>query len=375
MDLTSEQRALRESVADVLRRQPPVLDPETDGASDRDSEIWRSLSDIGVGGLAIPEQYDGAGAGPVETSIVAEQLGRALASAPLLGSAVLAAQVILASGDSSARNAYLPKISNGSLIASLAWTDSEGAWHPARAACYATARSGGGWTLTGAAHYVLDADLAGLLIVAATMPDDSIGLFTVTPGQSGVSIEASPAMDQTRRMAVVWLAAAADEPIASGDDASRALADAKDLACIALSAEQVGAAARALELTTGYAKTRIQFGRPIASFQAIQFRLAELYALVESARELSYRAAKAATQAAAAGEASSQMPLLAAAAKSYCSEVLAKVAAETIQLHGAIGVTWEYDAHRYFKRAHGAGQLFGSSSAHLARIAEAVLDR
>jgi alkylation response protein AidB-like acyl-CoA dehydrogenase len=373
VELTSEQRALRESVADVLRRHPPVLDPEADGARDRDAELWRSLSEIGVGGLAIAEQFDGAGAGPVEISVVAEQLGRALAPSPLLGSAVLAAQVILGSGDPSARNAYLPKISNGGLIASLAWTDSEGAWDPARAACYATARSGGRWTLTGAAHYVLDADLADVLIVAATMPDDSIGLFAVTPGQSGVSIEPSPAMDQTRRMAVVRLAAAADEPIASGDDASRALAHAKDLACIALSAEQVGATARALELTTGYAKTRIQFGRPIASFQAIQFRLAELYALVESARELSYRAASAAAR--PEGQDGSELPLLAAAAKSYCSEVLSKVAAEMIQLHGAIGVTWEYDAHRYFKRAHGAGQLFGSPSAHLARIAEAVLDR
>ena len=370
MELTSEQRALRESVADLLRRHPPLLDPETEGAGDRDAELWRSLSEIGVGGLAIPEQYDGAGAGPVETAIVAEQLGRALAPSPLLGSAVLAAQVILGSGDANARNTFLPKISNGSLIASLAWTDSEGDWDPARAACYATVRTGGGWTLTGAAHYVLDADIADVLIVAATMPDESIGLFVVTPGHSGVAIEATPAMDQTRRMAVVRLAAAADQPIVSGADASGALAGARDLACIALSAEQVGAAARALELTTDYTKTRIQFGRPIASFQAIQFRLAELYALVESARELSYRAASAAS----AAKPGADLPLLAAAAKTYCSEVLAKVAAETIQLHGAIGVTWEYDAHRYFKRAHGSGQLFGSPSAQLAKIAEAVLD-
>ena len=368
MELTSEQVALRDSVADLLRRQPPELDPEVDGAGEREAELWRSLSEIGVGGLAIAEQFGGAGAGPVEIAVVAEQLGRALAPSPLLGSAVLAAQVILATQDQSARNAFLPKISNGSLIASLAWTDSEGGWDPTRAACYATTRGGGGWTLTGTAHYVLDADLAGVLIVAATMPDESIGLFEVTPGQPGVAIEATPALDQTRRLCVVRLAAAADDPLACGDGASAALAGARDLACIALSAEQVGSAARALELTTGYTKTRIQFGRAIASFQAIQFRLAELYALVESARELSYRAASA------AAEPGPDLPLLAAAAKAHCSEVLSKVAAETIQLHGAIGITWEYDAHRYFKRAHGAGQLFGSPSAHLARIAAAVLD-
>jgi alkylation response protein AidB-like acyl-CoA dehydrogenase len=368
VELTSEQAALRDSVADLLRRQPPAGDPEVDGAGEREAGLWRSLSEIGVGGLAIGEQFGGAGAGPVEISVVAEQLGRALAPSPLLGSAVLAARVILATEDQNARNAFLPKISDGSLIASLAWTDSEGDWDPTRAACYATARGGGGWTLTGTAHYVLDADLAGVLIVAAAMPDESIGLFEVTPGQPGVAIEATPALDQTRRLGVVRLAAAADDPLTCGDDASAALAGARDLACIALSAEQVGAAARALDLTTGYTKTRIQFGRAIASFQAIQFRLAELYALVESARELSYRVASA------AAEPGPDLPLLAAAAKAYCSEVLSKVAAETIQLHGAIGITWEYDAHRYFKRAHGAGRLFGSPSAHLARIAEAVLD-
>jgi alkylation response protein AidB-like acyl-CoA dehydrogenase len=368
VELTSEQRALRESVADLLRRHPPAGDPETDGAGEREALIWRSLNEIGAGGLALPQEYGGAGAGAVEISLVAEQLGRALAPSPLLGSAVLAAQVILATQDENVRNAFLPKISNGSMIASLAWTDSEGGWDPERAACYATARGGGGWTLTGVAHYVLDADLADVLVVVATLPDDSIGLFQVMPGQPGVEIEASPAMDQTRRLGVVSLAAAADDPLASGEVAVAALAHGRDLACIALSAEQVGAAARALELTTAYTKTRIQFGRPIASFQAIQFRLAELFALVESARELSYRAA---SQAAGAG---AELAMLASGAKAYCSEALAKVAAEMIQLHGAIGITWEYDAHRYFKRAHGAGQLLGSPSAHLARIAAAVLD-
>jgi alkylation response protein AidB-like acyl-CoA dehydrogenase len=370
VELTGEQQALGESVADLLRRHPPGLDPDADGAGEREAELWRSLSAIGVGGLAIPPEYGGAGAGAVETAVAAEQLGRALAPSPLLGSAVLAAQVILAAGAESVRKAFLPKISDGSLIASLAWTDSEGDWNPARAACHATARSSGGWTLTGVAHYVLDADRADVLIVAAALPEDGIGLFEVRPGQRGVAIQATPAVDQTRRLNVVRLAAAAKDPLARGQDASAALAIGRDLACIALAAEQVGAAARALELTTAYTKTRIQFGRPIASFQAVQFRLAELYVLVESARELAYRAA-----AAAATPAGADVPLLAAAAKAHCSEVLSKVAAEMIQLHGAIGITWEYDAHRYFKRAHGAGQLFGSPSAHLARIAEAVLDR
>ena len=135
-----------------------------------------------------------------------------------------------------------------------------------------------------------------------------------------------------------------------------------------VSAEQVGAAQRALELTVAYTKIRVQFGRPIGSFQALQHRMADLHVLAESARSLSYAAAFAAAENAA------DLGLRAAAAKAYCSESLTRVAGQMIQLHGAIGITWEHDAHRYFKRAHGAGQLFGRPSEHAARVASAVID-
>jgi alkylation response protein AidB-like acyl-CoA dehydrogenase len=373
VELTGEQQALRESVADLLRRHPPERDPLA--GPDAGRELWRRLAGIGAPGLAIPEQYGGAGAGPVEVHIVAEELGRALAPSPMLGSAVLTAQAILASDDAHACERLLPEISSGAAVAALAWTGRRGGWDPAKAACYGASRTGGGWTITGTAHYVLDGDIADALVVAATMPDASIGLFELRPDQPGVDRRAAPAMDQTRRLATVRLAAAAGRPLApaqGGSKASEALARARDLALIALSAEQVGAAAKALELTVGYTKTRIQFGRPIASFQAIQHRLAGLFAQVDSARALSYRAA---TAAAAPGPAAAgELPLLAAAAKSYCSEVFAAVAAEMIQLHGAIGVTWEHDAHRYFKRAHGSAQLFDPPAAHLARMARSLID-
>ena len=366
MELTSEQQALRESVADLLRRHPPVRDPVAEPEADR--ALWRQLCDIGVAGLAIPERYGGAGAGQVEVHVVAEELGRVLAPTPMLGSAVLAAQAILGSDDAEACERLLPGICSGTVVA-LAWTGREGGWDPGQAACYAASRSGGGWTLTGVAHYVLDGDIADTLIVAATMPGGDIGLFEVRPDQPGVDRHAAAPVDQTRRLAVVKLAAAADQMLGPADEGSApVLARAKELACLAISAEQVGAAARALELTVGYTKTREQFGRPIASFQAVQHRLAELHALVESARALSYRAAEAADARAA------ESSLLAAGAKAYCSDVFAKVAAEMIQLHGAIGVTWEHDAHRYFKRAHGSAQLFGPPASHLALVAGAVLD-
>jgi alkylation response protein AidB-like acyl-CoA dehydrogenase len=372
MELTPEQRALAESVADLIRRHPPRLDPEGDDAEGENSAFWRRLAGIGVAGLGIPERFGGAGAGPVEVSVVAEQLGRALAPAPFLGSAVLAAQAILATGDAEECERLLPDISTGDVVAALAWTGRDGLWDPEAAACHAAGRGGGGWTLTGSAHYVLDGDSADVLIVAAQLPEGSVGLFEVEPDQPGVERHAVASVDQTRRLAVVRLATWARGPlgVATGEPVgAAALARARDLACIALSAEQAGAAAKALELTVEYTKGRVQFGRPIASFQAVQHRLAESHALVTSARSLAYRAAALAS----ADPSSADLPSLAGAAKSYCSDVFAKVAAEMIQLHGAIGVTWEYDAHRYFKRAHGSAQLFGSPSAHLTRIADAII--
>jgi alkylation response protein AidB-like acyl-CoA dehydrogenase len=185
-------------------------------------------------------------------------------------------------------------------------------------------------------------------------------------------------MDTTRRLAVVRLDGAAARHLGPARDGRQALARARDLACIALSAEQAGAAQRALELTVAYTKVRVQFGRPIGSFQALQHRMADLHVMVESARSLCYAAAFSAAEvdgdaAASAGD-PARLSLLAAAAKAHCSHALTRAAAEMIQMHGAIGITWEHDAHRYFKRAHGAAQLFGRPDEHIARVAAALID-
>jgi alkylation response protein AidB-like acyl-CoA dehydrogenase len=394
MDLTSEQRDLRDAVRGLLARQQ--RQGEGSGRS-----LWpRLCGEIGAAGLAIPERYGGAGAGPAETHIVMEELGRALTPSPLLGSAVLAAQTLLATGDEAACQRLLPAIGAGAAIAAVAWTGPAGHWDPGEAACEARF-SAGGWALTGEAHYVLDGDVADVLLAAARTPD-GIALFEVDPLGGGVTRAAMTAMDTTRRLAVVLLAGAAGQPIGTGGGpggpggstsdstrcstgASTALARARDLACIALSAEQVGAAQRALELTVAHTKTRVQFGQAIGGFQALQHRMADLHVLVESARALSYAAADAASDADGDTGADStttdhtttgdapDLGLRAAAAKAYCSEVLLEVAGQMIQLHGAIAITWEHDAHRYLKRAHGAAQLFGQPAEHIGRIATAVL--
>jgi hypothetical protein len=367
VELTDERRDLRDAVCGLLAQQQR-------GGSGDGRSLWRRLcGEIGVAGLAVPQRYGGAGAGPVETHIVMEELGRGLTCSPLLGSAVLAAQALLASGDTAACQRLLPAIADGSAVAALAWTTAAGHWDPGEAACAArpAAPPPGDWVLAGEAHHVLDGDAAGVLLAAARTPS-GVALFEVDPRGRGVTRDAMTTMDTTRRLAVVRLDRAPGRPIgvgsASPGSASPALARARDLACIALSAEQVGAAQRALELTVAYTKVRVQFGRAIGSFQALQHRMAGLHVLVESARSLSYAAADAAAEGAA------DLGLRAAAAKVYCSEALARVAGEMIQLHGAIGITWEHDAHRYLKRAHGAAQLFGRPSEHAARVAAAVID-
>jgi alkylation response protein AidB-like acyl-CoA dehydrogenase len=371
MELTGEQRALRDAVRAMLARHQRRAPGAADGPR-YDPALWQRLcGEIGVAGLAVPEEYGGAAAGPVETHVVAEELGTRLTPSPLLGSAVLATQALLASGDSAACQRLLPPVAAGTAVAALAWTPAAGHWDPGEVACQAVppASPGGGWALAGTAHHVLYGDCADVLLVAARAPD-GIGLFDVDPHQAGVTRSAVTAMDLTSRLAVVQLDGAAGRRVggrgAGGQGGRAALTRARDLACIALSAEQAGAARRALELTVGYAKVRVQFGRPIGGFQVIAHRLADLHVLVESARSVSYAAAAAAAGPAGPG-------LLAAAAKVYCSEAFTRVAAEMIQLHGAPGITWEHDAHHFLKRAHATAQLFGPPAGHVARIAAAVI--
>jgi hypothetical protein len=372
MELSQDQRALRDAVRGLLARHQ----------GDDDSVPWRRLcGEIGVAGLAIPERYGGAGAGPVEIHIVMEELGRRLTPAPMLGSAVLATRALLTAGDDAACRRLLPGLAAGTTIAALAWTGPAGHWNPAEVACRVSAetptvarrasgeapdaavRASAEAAVTGEAHYVLDGAEADVLLVAADGPD-GIGLYEVDPAQPRVSRTAVTTMDQTRRMATIRLDDAFGWRLGQRLD----LRPVRDLACIALSAEQVGAARQALDLTVAYTKVREQFGRVIGSFQGLQHRLADLHVLVESARSLSYAAAEA------AADEAPDLGLHAAAARACCSEALTRAAAEMIQMHGAIGITWEHDAHRYFKRAHGDAQLLGPPSEHLARIAASLLD-
>ncbi|WP_328323342.1 MULTISPECIES: acyl-CoA dehydrogenase family protein [unclassified Streptomyces] len=348
MRFGEEHQELRTAVRSLLARH--------EGAA-----AWGPLTQqIGVAGLAVPEEYGGAGCGPVEVHVVMEELGRTLAPVPYLGSAVLATQALLAAGDTG----LLPALADGSTTGALAWAEN-GSWRPEAVQARAV-RGAGGWRITGVKDHVLDGTGggAGVLLVAART-EAGLALFHVPSGADGVSREAHTTMDLTRPQAKLTFDGA--EARAVGADGDRVLAHVRDLACTALAAEQVGAAERCLELTVAHVRDRVQFGRPIGSFQAVKHRLADAFVRVESARS----AALGASWAAAGG--SPDLSRYAAVAKSACSEAFSAVAGDMIQLHGGIGITWEHDAHRYFKRAHGSFQLFGSPAGHRDRIAEAVI--
>ncbi|MFF9066620.1 acyl-CoA dehydrogenase family protein [Streptomyces sp. NPDC014891] len=349
MRTTEEQDELRSAVRAVLGRRPG-------------DAAWRPLTrQIGVAGLAVPEEYGGAGCGAVEVGVVMEELGRELSPVPYLGSAVLAAQALLATGDEAACARLLPGLASGAEVGTLAWAEG-GSWDPAAVRARAVPGPAGGWRITGTKEHVLDGGRAEVLLVAART-DAGVSLFEVAVDGAGAECAPAVTMDETRAQARVVLAGAEGRLLGVEGDGGRVLSHVLDLACTALAAEQVGAAARCLELTLAYAGERIQFGRPIGSFQAVKHRLADAYVLVESARSVALGAAFAA----AAG--SPELSRCAAAAKSACSEAYAAVAGETIQLHGGIGITWEHDAHRYFKRAHGTARLFGPPHWHRARLA------
>jgi alkylation response protein AidB-like acyl-CoA dehydrogenase len=325
-----------------------------------DRALWRAMAnELGLQGLAIPEEFGGAGFSFSDLQIVLEEMGRALVCAPFLASAVLAARVLIASGDASACQEYLPGIADGTVIATLAFTDRRGRWSPDSSEVSAELGDDG-YTLTGTRHFVLDGSTADV-VFAPAMTGTGVSLFAVTP-DDGVDITALETLDMTRRQANLIFEHAPAQLVGGVGEAIAAIEAALSAGLAALAAEQVGGARRAMEMSVEYAKIREQFGRPIGSFQAIKHKCADMLLEVESSTSAAYAAG------AAIDENSSETALLASLAKSYCSEAFFHVAAETIQVHGGIGFTWEHPAHLYFRRAKASEMLFGNPVHHRERI-------
>lgn len=342
--MSTEHDEFRASVRALLTRHADSASVRAALDSDLgyDEKLWRLLCEqIGVAALAIPEEYGGIGASLVESLLVVSELGRTLSGVPMLGSAVLGVQALLLSGDSEACARLLPEVAEGTRTLAVCWAGPDGWDSPGVRA--------DGDTLHGAAHYVLDATGAGTYLVVT-----GSGLFEVPADTAGVRRRTVATMDPTRRLSVVEFDGVAARRLGDGDPAART-ARLREIAWTAVAAEQVGAAARSLQNTVEYSRSRVQFGRPIGSFQALKHRMADLYVLVESAESTAQAAGVALTEGA---ESAAEDVWV---ARTHCTTAFSTVAAESIQLHGGIAITWEHDAHLFFKRAHGDAQLFGAA--------------
>ncbi len=325
-----------------------------------DAAVWKQLGELGLLGLAVPEDRGGSGTSLVEAAIVLREAGRALLPAPLLA-ATICGLALVRCGDGDAD--LLPAIAGGTVIATLATSDADGSVD--LDATGVTADEGrDGWTLDGAKGFVPYGAVADVLLVTASTAA-GVALFAVAADAPGLVRTAQPALDPTRTLASVtfWETPAR---LVSGDRA--ALQETLHLAAVCLAAEQVGGAERCLETAVAYASTRIQFDRAIGSFQSIKHLLADVLVEVESARAAADYAAWAATASV------TELPFVASLAKAFCSETYVQAAAANLQVHGGMGFTWEHDAHLHLKRAMVGKQLFGSPELHRERIASYRLD-
>ena len=341
---------------------------EREPAGPSHAQAWHPLAEQGWASLLVPEEHGGLGLQWLEVSLLAEETGRALACVPFFSTVCLGTNALQAAGDDVQLAERLPVIAAGKLQVTLAFAEST---HVQPFAIATTAREAdGGFVLAGRKRYVVDGQTADLLIVSARAPDtkgeDGVALFEVDARAAGVRIEPVQTLDATRPMAHVELHdVRVPRKVKMGDAA--ALRRTLDRAAIALAAESLGGAERCLEMAVDYAKTRVQFDRPIGSFQAIKHRLADLFTLVETARSAAWYASDVASS----GD-DAELAVAASLAKSYCTEAFFRCAAENLQVHGGIGFTWEHDAHLYLKRARGSLTLLGAASHDRERVAEAI---
>ncbi|ORA01749.1 acyl-CoA dehydrogenase family protein [Mycolicibacterium bacteremicum] len=327
-----------------------------------DRKVWQRLgTELGVLGLTVPESDGGFGGTLVDQAIAVEELGAALATGPLFGTVYLAIPALVAASAGAARDDLLGALADGTRTAAFAVPDRSGAFDPAAVTVT------GGELLSGSAERVVDADAADEILIAATGPG-GVALYAVDASAPGVQRTRLVTLDLTRPQASIELTDAPARLIAGPDEAERVITHALHAGSTLLAAEQVGAAQHLLDLSVDYAKSRLQFGRPIGSFQAVKHRLAEGMVDLEHARSATYHAAWA------LGDGSDDPALAASIAQALASAAFSRIATDTIQVHGGIGFTWEHQAHLYLKRATTDAALLGSAEAHRNRIAEMVLD-
>ncbi len=374
-EFDEQQRELRRTAESFLADNSSSDDVRRAMETERgyDEALWKRIGgELGWPAVIVPESYGGIGLGYVDLIALLEPMGAALLCSPFFSTVCLGANALLAAGTEEQKERYLPAIAAGELTATLALTESNGRWD-AEAVTATLSREGDSLILGGTKSYVPDGHTADLLIVAVRTEGshgtEGVSLVAVDADTPGLKRRHTPTMDQTRAQAEIvmdGLRIDATALMGAEGEGWSPIRRTLDLAAIALAAEQVGGAERVLDMTVEYAKERVQFGRPIGSFQAIKHKCADMMVEVESARSAAYYAAWA------AGAEEPDLSELASLAKSYCSDAYFRAAADAIQIHGGVGFTWEYDAHLFFKRAKSTETFLGSPAYHRERVAKLI---
>jgi alkylation response protein AidB-like acyl-CoA dehydrogenase len=369
---SDEQEELRQTVRRFLEGKSPSAEVRRlmETTEGYDPAVWKQMGqELGLQGLHIPEEYGGQGFTFVELAIVLEEMGRVLLCAPYFSSVVLAANAILNAGTDAQKAALLPGIASGETIAALAFTEPNGKWDSAGITMEAKG-SGDSYTLDGEKMFVIDGHTANVIVVVArlagTSGTDGIAFFTVDGDAAGLTRTPLATMDQTRKQARLEFSGVTATPIGEPGAGWPALSKTLDQAAVGLANEMIGGAQFVLDMSVEYAKVRVQFGRPIGSFQAIKHKCADMLLEVESGKSAAYYAAWA------AAEDNEELPVVAALAKAYISDAYFHCAAENIQIHGGIGFTWEHDAHLYFKRAKSSEIFLGDATYHRELLAQRI---
>ena len=373
MDFTydDEQEALREAVRGLVgktyadfenRRRTVAADPGYD------ETLWSRLAEMGVLGLPFSEEDGGMGAGPIEVGIVAHELGRVLAPEPFLTSVVLAGGVVAAAGTAEQRAEVLGALASGESLLAFAHAEPASRW-VATAAGVTASGEGGSWTLTGVKEPVPFGAVADRLVVSAALPDGGTGLFLVAPDASGLSRDGYATHDGGRAARVAFEATPATPLGEAGADRTAEIGRALDAARVAACNEAVGAMDYSLHATTTYLTSRKQFGVPLNTFQALNFRAADMYVSLELAKSMTVWA----TMVLAAGK-PDQMAEAASRAALQVSRASRHVGQEAIQLHGGIGMTAEYSIGSYTSRLTALDHLLGDGNFHLGQLAATVAD-
>jgi alkylation response protein AidB-like acyl-CoA dehydrogenase len=372
---SEQQDLLRTSARQFLEREcpPDMVRRWSDDPQGYSPDLWQTMAAFGWMGLVLPETYGGSGLSFVDLTILMEEMGRVLLPAPFFSSIALSALTLLETGSDEQRQQMLPRLVRGETKVCVALLEADGRYDPRGISMRASIR-GNRATLNGTKLFVVDAHVSDYIICVARTrggrdPESGISLFVLDITSPGIACTPLMSIDQTRGLCEVSFTrvGVSLEAMLGGRDAAwPTLQRALDKATVALCAEMVGGAEKAMEMCVDYGKTRVQFGRPIGSFQAVKHKIADMKVWVENAKSVVYYAAWAVDRDAPEASRAASM------AKAYCSEMYTQVTADGIQVHGGVGFTWDHHMHLYFKRAKSSEVLLGDSTWHRERTAALI---